>query len=1115
MRHLARILQRQYRILFLWAVLASASVPAQELGLFEPSPQALQEFQRFLETIADRPLDSIITALQQYAQKNPTQERAHWYLLDFMAYRGDLAGAEAFFRRQLELAAARRNSWWMLARIHRMSGRPDAALSAYREAFRIGPPSFIMLDNFAEFLRTIPEAEARKQLDVLDTDAASRAIVRAEYVRRAGAFDSVLTLLTQEVPGYAQDKYLLHLAGFTHHNLGNNAEAASLLERGLQICRIQNDRFLETFYRVSMPSMGLSTADAPSFREMLALTERMADLRLEMIVKLHSEEYMADKPAALTYLQRAGEIAVKIYDDASAGRAYLQQALIFANQQHFNEALRTFVAAETYIKQSNHEPIRCDFHLERGGFFIRMHLTKLARRDYEAALAWARKKPAVKLNYRALSRLADLDVEEEKFDRAISLYQSFLQLPPASVDAANRVYWRYKLAQAYRLQGRYAAAETELRQIIQASDGIENAGYRERMKAYSWMKLAEVYTAQGASRKAVQMLYDENFTVPVRRHRDIQIERLHAIGKAYRQLGQLDSAIAILGEAARQVEDNRTDLNADELRIGYFSGAGTVYDDLIDCLYQRFLEAPEGVDLNDIYTTLEMRHARVLRDLKLAGSPVARLQNDPLYANYRRASEELQEIQRTVRFAPESFDSLKMLQLSTARYQLIDTRLQLLNKHSRSARQMHPPELKTIVASMAGSETSLLFYHIGDGGAMVLVVNKGKARLVPLPVDRMTLARQIDTLTSGMYGITQEQIAGIPFHADVAHRLYQSLIQPVEAVLDLEQRLWIIPDLLLAGLPFSMLLREPAARKVYYPGDLDTDYAARLLLQRYAVVIGPSAWLSRARPEEMETNVPGIAVFANPYSLDTQQGPSYQLAVNQQLYYFEPLNYAGEEADSIREYFPDAHIFKYEQANLPLLQKVSGEVSILHFASHAFIDPEFGAFSGLLLYPDIVDFHDDGLLTGYKIADLILNCDLVCLSACETARGQAVRGEGIIGMPRLFLAAGARRVLMTRWIVSDRYNSIFMPQFYKGFLTRQESKAVALQASKLRMLSRTDREGRFSYAHPFFWAGLTLYGEPDVRGQNGGTYWITILLVVLLILALAAAAIWFRKRRKV
>jgi CHAT domain-containing protein len=336
----------------------------------------------------------------------------------------------------------------------------------------------------------------------------------------------------------------------------------------------------------------------------------------------------------------------------------------------------------------------------------------------------------------------------------------------------------------------------------------------------------------------------------------------------------------------------------------------------------------------------------------------------------------------------------------------------------------------------------------------------------------------------------------------------------VEAVFDLEQRLWIIPDLAVAGLPFGMLLCNPPARNIYYPGDPDTDYAASLLLQRYAVVIGPSAWLSGAAPAEKPETSREIAVFANPYSLDTRQGPSYKLAVNQTLRYFEPLNYAGDEADSIRGYFPDAQIFKYERANLSLLEKISGEASILHFASHAIIDAEFGAFSGLMLYPEKEDPHDDGLLYGYKIADLTLNCDLVCLSACATARGEAIRGEGMMGMPRLFLAAGARRVLMTRWVVSDRYNATFMPLFYKSFLTAYQTKAAALRAAKLAMLSRRDREGRFSYAHPFFWAGLTLYGEPDIRVESS---FMPALLPGLLVAVLLAALLlwWFRRRRTV
>ena len=73
---------------------------------------------------------------------------------------------------------------------------------------------------------------------------------------------------------------------------------------------------------------------------------------------------------------------------------------------------------------------------------------------------------------------------------------------------------------------------------------------------------------------------------------------------------------------------------------------------------------------------------------------------------------------------------------------------------------------------------------------------------------------------------------------------------------------------------------------------------------------------------------------------------------------------------------------------------------------------------------------------GYEIADLDINCDLVNLSGCETGRGKIVAGEGVLGLPRLFLGVGANSVLMTHWKVDDKFSSELMPSFYDRNIDR-------------------------------------------------------------------------------
>jgi CHAT domain-containing protein len=115
----------------------------------------------------------------------------------------------------------------------------------------------------------------------------------------------------------------------------------------------------------------------------------------------------------------------------------------------------------------------------------------------------------------------------------------------------------------------------------------------------------------------------------------------------------------------------------------------------------------------------------------------------------------------------------------------------------------------------------------------------------------------------------------------------------------------------------------------------------------------------------------------------------------------------------------------------------------------------------------------DGFLRAHEVFNLNLPADLVVLSACRTGLGKEVRGEGIVGLTRGFMYAGAARVLVSLWDVSDRATSELMGRFYEGMLKRKLRPAAALRAAQLAMA----RDPRFKA--PYYWAGFVLQGGFD------------------------------------
>jgi CHAT domain-containing protein len=143
----------------------------------------------------------------------------------------------------------------------------------------------------------------------------------------------------------------------------------------------------------------------------------------------------------------------------------------------------------------------------------------------------------------------------------------------------------------------------------------------------------------------------------------------------------------------------------------------------------------------------------------------------------------------------------------------------------------------------------------------------------------------------------------------------------------------------------------------------------------------------------------------------------------------------------------------------------------IHFATHSLIDEQNPDRSAVVLSLTGND-NEDGFLRVTEIADLDLNSDLVVLSACETGRGQLLSGEGIIGLSRSFVIAGARSVVVSQWAVSDISTAQLMKDFYQQ-LVNGAAKPAALREAKLRMLN-----GGSETRHPYYWAPFVIIGAP-------------------------------------
>jgi CHAT domain-containing protein len=187
------------------------------------------------------------------------------------------------------------------------------------------------------------------------------------------------------------------------------------------------------------------------------------------------------------------------------------------------------------------------------------------------------------------------------------------------------------------------------------------------------------------------------------------------------------------------------------------------------------------------------------------------------------------------------------------------------------------------------------------------------------------------------------------------------------------------------------------------------------------------------------------------------------------------LPFTRQEADQILAVAPAGANFKAIDFSANRALATSGELSqyrYVHFATHGYLDTTRAGLSAIVL--SMIDEQgkpQDGFLRAHDIYNLKLPAELVVLSACETGLGKEVRGEGIEGLTRGFMYAGARRVVVSLWNVNDKATASLMQRLYLGMLRGKKTPAAALRAAQIEMLRSKQ------WQSPYYWAPFVMQGE--------------------------------------
>ncbi len=353
-------------------------------------------------------------------------------------------------------------------------------------------------------------------------------------------------------------------------------------------------------------------------------------------------------------------------------------------------------------------------------------------------------------------------------------------------------------------------------------------------------------------------------------------------------------------------------------------------------------------------------------------------------------------------------------------------------------------------------------YFLGEKRSYLFVVTPQDLKIFPLP-SKTHIAKSIQGYLKLLKGPAQGEFKGVM----ASQRIYKELLSPLSSLDPGSlENLIIIPSGVLYYLPFETLIAP--------------EHPNAFLITRYKISYIPSCvsllYLSLNRKERIYPK--DLLAFGNPFIKEkirnNESSPSsilIQLYKNQN-FEFSSLPYSEKEIKSISKLFDQKKqdIFLREDASEEKLkQNQLLDYKVIHFSCHGFLDKNYPSRSSLVLSLS-EGGQEDGFLQVQEIQALPMEPKLVVLSACQTGRGALTRGEGVLGLPRVFFYSGAESVLSSLWRVRDKQTAEFMKLFYQ-YLASGKSKSHSLQLAKIEFIKSK------KYSNPFYWAPFVLSGE--------------------------------------
>ena len=830
------------------------------------------------------------------------------------------------------------------------------------------------------------------------------------------------------------------------------------------------------------------------FNQTLALASTLGDARLEAGAANYAGavlDTLADVGKALEHFHRALKLAREVGWRLAEANALNNIGKIYNDAADWQKALEYYHQALPIIKSLGSKRNEAVI-LNNIGIVYNLSGEQEKALDYlQQSLALYRAVGEKDSEAYTLVNIGRVYVRMSEFQKALDQYQQAQAIQKQNGIQAQEGETLGEMGVAYAAQGQIDKALEYQRQAVESQHKAGNL----RREALALTNLGKVYNLLEQPDKALEQF---NQALAIVRSIDASVAAaaLEGIARAEQKRGNLAGARKQITESLALIETVRARSSSLQMRASYRASVEKAYEFYIDVLMQQHAANPaQGYDAHALQASERGRARSLLEQLNEAQIDIRQGVDSGLIEKERDLSRVLnakaqREMQLKLRKA--STEELAALQKEISaledEYQQVQAEIRKTSPQYSALTQPQLLGLKEIQQQLDPNSV-LLEYSLGEAHSYLWAVTPDslKSYVLPKREEIQKIAQQVyqslvaRSVVKSLETVDQrkERIAQADEQfKQSASELSRLILAPAAAELG-SKRLIVVPDGALQYVPFAALSVSSLTPLILDHEVVSLPSASAFAVQRQNLAARKPAPKGVAviadpvfSPTDPRLKIPGAETDATASTRIIEHLPS---GANGGQASIPRLPFTRWEADQILAVAPAGANLKALDFYANRSIATSGELSnyrYVHFATHGYLDTTRANLSAIVL--SMVDANgkpQDGFLRTHDIYNLKLPAELVVLSACETGLGKDVQGEGLEGLTRGFMYAGARRVVMSLWNVNDKATASLMQRLYTGMLRGNKTPAAALRAAQIEML-RTKQ-----WQSPYYWAAFMMQGE--------------------------------------